>query len=565
VDKTPAFQKYLKPGHKIVYYGGYRKDTVLECDKGHQWTTSPKNRKFNCAECKKDARIKENTIRITKQLLDTRQLKYLSGYSSCLNTDIIWVECLKCGHKRQSTFRFLINRKGRGCFNCHVLSLAEKSYSDIKGKLLKLGYSLDSTTSNGFNNLTRVQISCLKCLTKREGTYNHFRSYPKCQVCFDKQKDEKLKDGVLKELPRNGYTYLKHDVRDYKAYITVRCLNGHEFERDIRRLRKPCTLCNPKPPPKWNEETVKKYLSKNNPHLEFFGYSLENKAAKVYCTIHSYHFKIERWHTFKAKRDCPKCIGHYPLSQEEMKDRIHSLGFTCERLPRNTREIVTIRCSKGHFFKRSLNCLKKNIECPKCVAGQLTSKGERVLQEGCKILAQEFGLEIIFNERLLGYKEIDIYFPTEKIGIEHNGLYHHSGKRKPRNYHLNKWHVAREKGIVLLQFWSDECKEMPKVTEYIKKVLTKKIKLQDLDGTQEHKNNFYATNRILDWRVLEENGFEYHGTLEPEKPSDYFYWEKGKGHIRTKERPKAEKYYELWDAGTSYWVRNPNKFEAKEN
>ena len=45
---------------------------------------------------------------------------------------------------------------------------------------------------------------------------------------------------------------------------------------------------------------------------------------------------------------------------------------------------------------------------------------------------KSFNLDIIENDRTLIGKEIDIYLPDFKIGIEFNGLYYHSDKFKEK-------------------------------------------------------------------------------------------------------------------------------------
>jgi hypothetical protein len=53
-------------------------------------------------------------------------------------------------------------------------------------------------------------------------------------------------------------------------------------------------------------------------------------------------------------------------------------------------------------------------------------------------------------------KEIDIYLPEHKLGIEFNGLYWHSELFKDKNYHLNKTELCEERGIQLLHVFEDE-------------------------------------------------------------------------------------------------------------
>lgn len=60
------------------------------------------------------------------------------------------------------------------------------------------------------------------------------------------------------------------------------------------------------------------------------------------------------------------------------------------------------------------------------------------------------------NRFILDGKEIDIYIPTKKIGIEFNGDYWHSTCHKPKKYHFNKSILAESKGIRLIHIWEHE-------------------------------------------------------------------------------------------------------------
>lgn len=65
--------------------------------------------------------------------------------------------------------------------------------------------------------------------------------------------------------------------------------------------------------------------------------------------------------------------------------------------------------------------------------------------------------EIITNSRnVISPKELDIYIPNKKVGIECNGLYWHSEIRCDKNFHLNKTISCEEKGIRLIQLFEDE-------------------------------------------------------------------------------------------------------------
>lgn len=72
-------------------------------------------------------------------------------------------------------------------------------------------------------------------------------------------------------------------------------------------------------------------------------------------------------------------------------------------------------------------------------------------------IKQNYDGEIITNDRtILNGKEIDIYLPEIKLGIEFNGIYWHNELYKDSNYHKNKTDKCLEKNIQLLHIWEDD-------------------------------------------------------------------------------------------------------------
>jgi hypothetical protein len=53
-------------------------------------------------------------------------------------------------------------------------------------------------------------------------------------------------------------------------------------------------------------------------------------------------------------------------------------------------------------------------------------------------------------------KELDIYLPQIKLGIEFNGVYWHSEHYKDKNYHYDKFSIMEKNGINLFQIWEDD-------------------------------------------------------------------------------------------------------------
>ncbi len=67
------------------------------------------------------------------------------------------------------------------------------------------------------------------------------------------------------------------------------------------------------------------------------------------------------------------------------------------------------------------------------------------------------------NRSILNGKEIDLYLPNFKIGIELHGLFWHSELFRTKNYHYEKYVLAKEKGIQLIQIFGDEIKYKPNI------------------------------------------------------------------------------------------------------
>lgn len=97
-------------------------------------------------------------------------------------------------------------------------------------------------------------------------------------------------------------------------------------------------------------------------------------------------------------------------------------------------------------------------------------------------------------------KEIDIYIPSKKLGIEYNGLYYHSeiSGKKDKYYHLWKTENAIEKGIKLVQIFEDE---------WINKNEIIKSKLKTLLGVINEKRIFARKCTVREISPEEKNMF----------------------------------------------------------
>ena len=115
---------------------------------------------------------------------------------------------------------------------------------------------------------------------------------------------------------------------------------------------------------------------------------------------------------------------------------------------------MCIICPEHGEFWQNPGTHLKGHGCPKC--GKSISKNEEELyQFVCNLVGSE---NVIRNDReVLEGKEIDVYIPYLKVGIEYNGVVWHSEKfGKDRNYHIDKLNLALSKNIKLIQVFEDE-------------------------------------------------------------------------------------------------------------
>lgn len=83
-----------------------------------------------------------------------------------------------------------------------------------------------------------------------------------------------------------------------------------------------------------------------------------------------------------------------------------------------------------------------------------TSKAENEIKD----FIENNGLETKMDRTILKGKEIDIYIPSKKIGIEYNGIIWHTEwfGQKDKRYHYNKMQDCLKAGVKLISIFEDE-------------------------------------------------------------------------------------------------------------
>jgi hypothetical protein len=110
------------------------------------------------------------------------------------------------------------------------------------------------------------------------------------------------------------------------------------------------------------------------------------------------------------------------------------------------------RCGEGHEFETVPQCIIGGHWCPRCSRG--ISRAEAEVFDFVKNLASD---AVPRDRSVIGPKELDIYIPSLKLGIEYHGLYWHGEIcSKDKKNVLHKHLLANEAEVRLVVIFEDE-------------------------------------------------------------------------------------------------------------
>lgn len=148
--------------------------------------------------------------------------------------------------------------------------------------------------------------------------------------------------------------------------------------------------------------------------------------------------------------------AHRRAGTQRILDAIDKAGFNLlsdvsEYRQRRVKR-MTVSCKAcGTQQEKSLAMIEESPVCfvchPKDSLGQLDVAS----------FVTSLGFEIrLSDDTIISPRDIDVYVPVVKFGIEYNGLYYHSEKFKKKRFHENKTIDARMAGIRLFHIFDDE-------------------------------------------------------------------------------------------------------------
>lgn len=390
-------------------------------------------------------------------------------------------------------------------------------------------------TLNGKNTIENVTIKSAKMITWicnkghiwQARPYNNIKS-PHCPICTGKiiTKETSLggkhPDLVAAFSTKNKQTIFEVSELSSKNYIWE-CEKGHEYKArpsvKVKAVNKHwCPVCN-------GVET-----DLNCPEC---GVVFPNKIglATHMRVVHDSGIKKCKIKGCEntVKEYSKTCSEHAGISRKITKQEFdEKIQLIVDKSPvkcitdyeeyLNNKADIIWECDKGHVFKRTFQSSYNNsASCPIC-----HPKGISLLETEIVEFIESLGFEVERNTRgPIKPLEIDIFIPSQRVGIEFNGLYWHSELFKDKKYHLNKLRAAQAANIRLVNMFEDEwvekkdiCKSMivHMLGQTENKIHARKCVVVEVD--KKTRREFFEQNHIMgDTGANKAFGLEYNGEI----------------------------------------------------
>ena len=327
------------------------------------------------------------------------------------------------------------------------------------------GDKYDYSKSKYTNSRNKIKIICPIHGEFEQVAHDHLLGHG-CYRCCKTTKFS-LSDFIKQAIEIHGdkYDYSKVNYKSMREKVCIICHKHGEF------WQLPSSHLNGCGCPKCSgiKLTTEEWISKaKEVHGDKYDYSKSKYTnsrdkVKIICPTHGEFEQTPSKHL--QGQGCPKCAFENRVNKQFLTTsdfikkaiEIHGDKYDYSKVNyKSMREKVCIICHKhGEFWQYPFDHINEH-GCNKC--GMINSKSE---EEIYNYLCEKIGKdEIIMHDRtVLNGKEIDIYLPKYKVGIEYNGLLWHSEKyNKDKYYHLNKMKLCNDKGIKLIQVFEDEYK-----------------------------------------------------------------------------------------------------------
>jgi hypothetical protein len=330
----------------------------------------------------------------------------------------------------------------------NVNDLPKQSHVDItaicdicgKEKTLKF-YQYNKNIKN--YNIFACSKKCANI--KRELTVN------KIYGCKNVFQNENIKENIKNEnIKKYGVSNLnKLDSQKIKIKNTI--INKYGVENHFNA---------PEILEKTKKTNLERYGVENANKSNIIKQKIKNTNIKKYgftsaCKNELVKIKIKYTNLMKYGNE------NYMFSTEYLEKRKNFLLKKYNiSLIENNFPIYKLKCNIcNNNYDICINTLHKRLEyktilCTNCNPIKSSSSGYEIQLQN--FIKENYNKTILFNNRTIISKELDIYLPDVKLAFEFNGLFWHSELYKDNNYHLNKTKECEKNGIQLIHIYEDD-------------------------------------------------------------------------------------------------------------
>ena len=292
---------------------------------------------------------------------------------------------------------------------------------------------------------------------------------PECASRTIRRKNTKSTEDFIadsRKIHGDRYDYSKAEYTGNSVRLCIICPEHGEFWQtpQVHLRGGNCPECTRKAKSMTGEEFVNKARSVHGDKYDYSKVRYVNAHTDIVVTCPKHgDFTVKPSNHLNGS-GCPGCkkerIGD--LKRKVVEDfikeanEIHNKKYDYANVDyRNTDSQVIITCPiHGDFTQRPKDHLGGH-GCPKC-ANQQSLVEEEIYEHISSAIGKENVLRRA-NNILGNRREIDIYVPSLKFGIEYNGLHWHTEEfGKDRFSHLRKTEEAMSSGISLIQIFEDE-------------------------------------------------------------------------------------------------------------
>lgn len=315
---------------------------------------------------------------------------------------------------------------GQGCPKCRYIKSASSKRRSIKELVEECrkvhGDDYDYSLITEYkNDRIKYPIKCNKCGSVfYQNMNNHIKGKQGCSVCGRKDAALHIRDTNDEFIEKAK----KKGVEDYYDFLKVNMDDRENHDGKV------CIICH---------------------KLDRFG----NEHGEFWMTPGN----------FLHGQRCPKCANEVRNDSKRLvnSDFIHranlrhNFKYDYSKTDVNTRDNmgrIKIICPEHGPFWQTPNNHLYGYGCPSCKT--LHSEGEIDIFNYIKSIINNKIVINGYRPKDFNRREIDVYIPSLKFGIEYNGLYWHSEAIADRNDMLDKLKTCNDKGIRLFNVFEDE-------------------------------------------------------------------------------------------------------------